>query len=173
MFLLLKFGLIVKYRKTNIFHFSRLHRVFNLPSLNLSPISGPLLLSKETWKYLDFIFNHKLTFRNHIDFYSNKVIFTIKCMKLLGNSSRGINSLQKRRFYRCYALPIALYRFLLWYYNKVPNYYYLNILRKMQQRATLWITDAFCTSFTLGVKTITSLISIHLYLKKLYERFLL
>ena len=112
-------------------------------------------------------------FRNHINFYSNKPISTIKCMKLLSNSSRGINPLQKRRLYRCCALPIALYGFLLWYYNKVPNHYHLNILRKMQWRAALWITGAFHTSPTLRVETIAGLVPIHLHLKKLYRRFLL
>ena len=53
-------------------------------------------------------------------------------MKLLGNLSRDINPLQKRRLYRCCTLPITLYGFLLWYYNKAPNYYHLNILMKMQ-----------------------------------------
>jgi len=78
--LLLKFGLIVEHGKTDIFHFSRSHGAFNPPSLNLSLIGDPLLLPKETWKYLDFIFDHKLTFRNHINFYSNKAISTIKYM---------------------------------------------------------------------------------------------
>ena len=94
-------------------------------------------------------------------------------MKLLGNSSRGINPLQKRRLYRYCTLPIILYDFLLWYYNKAPNYYHFNILRKMQQRAALQITGAFCTSPTLRVETITGLVPIHLHLKKLYGRFLL
>ena len=94
-------------------------------------------------------------------------------MKLLGNSSRGVNPLQKRRLYRYCTLPIALYRFPLWYYNKAPNYYHLNILRKMQQRATLWIIGAFHTSPTLRVKTIAGLVPIHLHLKKLYRRYLL
>jgi len=111
--LLLEFGLIVEHRKTDIFHFSRLHGVFNPPPLDLSSIRDPLLLPKETWKYLGFIFDHKLTFRNHINFYSNKAISTIKCMKLLGNSSRGINSLQKKRLYRCCTLLITLYGFPL------------------------------------------------------------
>jgi len=112
-------------------------------------------------------------FRNQYDFYFNKIISTIKYMKLLSNLSRGINPLQKRRLYKYCALPITLYGFPLWYYNKAPNYYHLNILRKMQQRATLWIIGAFCTSPTLGVKTIASLVPIHLHLKKLYGRFLL
>jgi len=46
--LLLKFSLIVEHGKTDVFHFSRLHRVFVSPFLNLSPIGGLLLLPKET-----------------------------------------------------------------------------------------------------------------------------
>jgi len=101
------------------------------------------------------------------------VISTIKYIKLLGNSSSGINSLPKRRLYRYCTLPITLYGFPLWYYNKAFNYYHFNILRKMQQRAALWIIGAFRTSSTLGVKTIASLVLIYLHLKKLYRRFLL
>ena len=132
-----KFGLIIKHGKTDVFHFSRAHRAFNPLPLNLSSIGGPLLLPKDTWRYLGFIFDRKLTFRNHIDFYSNKAISTIKCMKLLGNSTKGINPLQKQRLYRCCVLPIVFYGFPLWYYNKASMYYHLNILRKMQQRAAL------------------------------------
>jgi len=111
--LLFKFDLIIKYGKTDIFHFSRAHGPFNPSALDLPPLDGPSLLPKETWKYLGFIFNCKLTFRNYIDFYSNKAISTIKCIKLLGNSIRGINPIQKRQLYRCCTLPIALYGFPL------------------------------------------------------------
>ena len=83
-------------------------------------------------------------------------------MKLLGNLIRDINLLQKRRLYRCCTLPIALYVLPLWYYNKAPTYYHLNILRKIQQRAILWITDVFCISPTLRVKAISRLVPIHL-----------
>ena len=37
----------------------------------------------------------------------------------------------------------------------------------------IWITGAFCTSPSEGIKAISSLIPIHLYLKKLYDKFLL
>jgi len=43
----------------------------------------------------------------------------------------------------------------------------------MQRRATLWITGAFQTAPSLGVEAITDLVPIHLYIKKLYGRFLL
>jgi len=65
--LLMKCGLVVEHEKTDIFHFSRSHGLFNPPSLNLSPLRGLVLLSKNIWKYLGFIFDCKLNFRNHID----------------------------------------------------------------------------------------------------------
>ena len=47
-FILLKYGLIIEHGKTDIFHFSRSHRTFNLPPLNLTFIGSPSLLPKET-----------------------------------------------------------------------------------------------------------------------------
>ena len=130
--LLMKCGLVVEHEKTDIFHFSRSHGVFNPSPLDLSSLGKPILLSKDIWRYLGFIFDHKLMFRNYIDFYANKAISTVKYMKLLENLSQDINLLQKRKLYRCCALPIALYGFLLQYYNKAPTHYHFNILRKMQ-----------------------------------------
>ena len=85
--LLDSFGLIIKHSKTEIFHFNRLHGLFNPPPLDLSPLGGPILCSKDSWRYLGFIFDRKLSFRKHIDHYTNKAISTAKYMKLLGNSS--------------------------------------------------------------------------------------
>jgi len=75
-------------------------------------------------------------------------------MKILGNFSRDLNPIQKRHFYRCCTLPIALYSFQMWYYNKVPLAYPLEKLRKMQRRATIWITEAFCMCPIAGIKAI-------------------
>ena len=107
--LLDKFGLIIEHSKTEIFHFNRSHGFFNPPSLDLSTIRGPTLRPKDSWKYLGFIFNRKLTFYQHINYYLNKVISMVKCMKLLRNSSQGITPNQKCLLYRCCVLPIALY----------------------------------------------------------------
>ena len=74
--LLDKFGLIIEHSKTETFHFNRTHRVFNLPLLDLSPFGGPILYPKDSWKYLGFIFNRKLMFYQHINYYSNKAILT-------------------------------------------------------------------------------------------------
>ena len=93
---LTRFGLVIEHSKTEVFHFSRLHGIFNPPPLDLTTLGGPILLSKTTWWYLGFFFNWKLIFHHHIDFYTNKAIFTIECMKMLDNSLRGLIPFQKR-----------------------------------------------------------------------------
>ena len=85
--LLDSFGLIIEHSKTEIFYFSRSQGIFNPPFLDLLLLGGPILCSKDTWKYLGFIFDQKLSFHKHIDHYANKAISTVKYMKLLGNSS--------------------------------------------------------------------------------------
>ena len=60
--LLDKFSLIVEYSKTEVFHFSRSHGPFNPLPLDLLSIGGSVLTPKNSWKYLSFIFNRKLSF---------------------------------------------------------------------------------------------------------------
>ena len=101
--LLWKFGLTLEHSKTKIFHFLRLYGLFN----------GPILFSKKVWRYLGFIFDRKLTFCQHIDFYTNKTISMVKSMKILSNSVYGLIPNQKCLFYRSCIFPITLYSFQL------------------------------------------------------------
>ena len=162
--LLDKFSLIVEHLKTEVFHFSRSHGPFNPLSLDLLPLGGPILSPKNSWKYLGFIFNRKLTFHQHIDFYSNRALSSVKCMKLLRNSSHGISPLQKHLLYRCCILPIALYGFQLWFYYHALLSYPLKALGKIQRRAAIWILGAFETSPSEGIEAIAGLIPIKLHL---------
>jgi len=91
-------------------------------------------------------------------------------MKLLENSSQGINPIQKCLLYRCCILPITLYGFQLWFYNKVLLLYHMKILGKMQRRATIWILGAFKTSPSKGIEAIAGIISIKFHLQKLTRR---
>jgi len=168
--LLEKFGLVVKHSKTEIFHFNRSHGTFNPPPLDLSPLGGNILQPNNTWKYLGFIFNRKLTFHQHVDFYANKSILTIKCMKIISNSNHGINPFQKHLLYRSYVLPIALYGFQLWLYKRALMAYHLKALGKVQRRAAIWILGAFKMSPSFGIKAIAGLIPINLHLQKLGGR---
>jgi len=47
--LLDQFRLIIEYEKTENFHFSRSHSIFNSPVLDLSQISSPIICSKDMW----------------------------------------------------------------------------------------------------------------------------
>ena len=168
--LLSRFGLIVKHSKTKVFHFTTLYGSFNPPPLNLSFLGGPILYSKDTWKYLGFIFNRKLLFHQHIDFYSNKAISTVKCTKILGNLVRSLIPYQKHLLYRSCILPITLYGFQLWFYNKAPLLYSLKILGKLQKRVAIWILGVFKTFPSFSNKAIAGLIPINLHLQKLSGR---
>ena len=88
--LLDKFGLKLEYKKTKVFHFLRSTGLFNFSSLNLSPLGGLISQPKNLQRYLGFIFNRKLIFCSHINFYANKVISIVKYMKLLGNSTHDL-----------------------------------------------------------------------------------
>ena len=122
-----------------------------------------MLYLKDTWKYLGFIFNRKLSFHQYIDYYSNKAISTVKYMKILGNLVRGLIPYQKCLLYRSCILPITLYGFQLWFYNKAPLSYPLKMLGKIQRRAAIWILGAFKMFPSFGIKAIAELIFINLH----------
>ena len=168
--LLDSFGLVIKHSKTEIFHFSRSQGIFNPLPLDLSPLRGPTLRPKDSWRYLGFIFDRKLSFHKHIDYYANKAISTVKYMKLLGNSSRGINPLQKCLLYRCCALLIVLYGFQLWFYNRAPMSYHMKALNKIQRRAAIWILGAFKTLPLKGIEVVAGLIPVKSHLQKIAKR---
>ena len=109
--LLEKFSLVVKHSKTEISHFNRFHSTFSSPPLDLSLLEDNILWPNNTWKYLEFIFDRKLTFHQYVNFYANKLISTVKYMKTIGNSNYGINPFQKYLLYRSCILSIALYGF--------------------------------------------------------------
>ena len=91
-------------------------------------------------------------------------------MKFLGNSNYGINPLQKQLLYKMCILPIALYKFQLWFYNQASMIYHLKTLGKMQRRVAIWILGAFKTFLSYSIKAITGLVSIKLHFQKLGER---
>jgi len=92
--LLEKYSLIVEHSKTEVFYFNKSQGTFNPPPLDLSSIRGNILQPKNMWKYLGFIFNRKLFFHQHVNFYSNKAMSIVKCMKILSNLNQGINPTQ-------------------------------------------------------------------------------
>ncbi|CAA7261896.1 unnamed protein product [Cyclocybe aegerita] len=143
------------------------------PSLDLgyAPHTGATPLKPKTyWRYLGFYFDRRLTFHEHVRYYATKAFTTVQAMRMLGNSTRGLSPKQRHLLYRSCMVPIATYSYCLWYFDGARNKGAMNQLKRMQQKAALWITGAFRTSPTGGLEALAGLIPIHLMLKKLVTR---
>jgi len=67
---------------------------------------------------------------------------------MLSNSTRRLYLAHKCLLYRTCTFSIALYRVQLWYFKRVPIYYPLKELKKIQRRATVrGLVLAECFSF--------------------------
>jgi len=108
-----QFGLAIEHNRSEVFHFSRFTKNFDLSPLDLESLGGLILWLKNKWRYLTFIFDRKLFFCQHIHFYFNKAISTIKSMKMLGNFTRGLLPYHKHFLYRICIMSIILYGFQL------------------------------------------------------------
>jgi len=167
--ILIDAGLIMEHSKTELFYFTRACHPPN-PSIDLSLVEGPVISLKPIWRYLGFYFDCRLNFNYHTHFYATKCLSTLSTMKMLGNSSRGLLPIQKQLLYRTCILPITLYGFQLWFFKGAPIVKNITELKKIQERAALWITGAFRTSPSEGIEAIAGLIPITLHLCKLNGR---
>ncbi|PPQ95011.1 hypothetical protein CVT25_000353, partial [Psilocybe cyanescens] len=167
-----KFGLALEHDKSEVFHFDRSHSKDNPPvNLGYAPYtSATPLKPKLYWRYLGVYFDRKLTFTEHVRYYSTKALSTVKAMKMLGSSTRGLRPVQKCVLYCTCVLPIVTYGFRLWYFAAARCKDALHHLSTMQCYAALCITGAFRTSPTGGVEALAGLPPINLLLRCLSER---
>ena len=94
-------------------------------------------------------------------------------MIMLGNFTRRLLLSYKQLLYRTCIMPITLYGFQLWYYKEVLLFQPLKELKKIQQKAVLWITDIFYTLLSWELEVIAGLIPIHIHLDKISRRYYL
>jgi len=165
-------GLVLEHSKTEYFIFDRSRSDYSPPiDLGYAPYTGDNLLRPNLyWRYLGFYFDCKLLFHEHVCYYSTKALSSVKAMKMLGRSTRGLPPKEKRLLYRSCVLPIATYGYRLWYYEGAQCKKALSLLKTMQQKAGLWITGAFSTSPTGGIEALAGLIPVHLHLQKMAGR---
>ncbi|KAJ2923683.1 hypothetical protein H1R20_g13407, partial [Candolleomyces eurysporus] len=167
-----KSGLALEHNKTELFHFTRARTGFNRSlDLGYEPYTGDNPLKPKTyWRYLGFYFDRKLTFQEHVRYYSTKALTTVMAMRMLGNSTRGLSPRNKRILYRACVVPIATYGHRLWYFEGAKTKGALKTLTSMQRKAACWIIGAFRTSPTGGVESLAGLPPIRLHLHKLSQR---
>ncbi|KAJ3519912.1 hypothetical protein NMY22_g12985 [Coprinellus aureogranulatus] len=165
-------GLVLEHDKSEAFHFTRACTGTDRPiDLGFAPHTGTTpLRPKEFWRYLGFYLNQRLTFAEHIRYYSTKALTTVMAMRMLGNSTHRLSPKNKHILYHASVVLIATYRHRLWFYEGTKNVGALKTLSSMQYKAAIWITGAFRTSPTGGPELLAGLPSIHLHLRKLSER---
>ena len=103
-----QFRLIIEYDKSEVFHFSRLTKNLNSPPLDLKPLGGTILRPNDTWWYLEFFFNRKLSFQTILTTMLTKHYLLSKVWKCLEiqqeNYCQCINN-----FYSVYVYSLLCY----------------------------------------------------------------
>ncbi|KAF8660060.1 hypothetical protein AX14_007495 [Amanita brunnescens Koide BX004] len=98
-------------------------------------------------RYLGFFLDSELSWNAHITFYFNRAFSTLRALRMLGSSIRGLGTLQKRHAYQACALPVLTYSLPLWFAeNGAGVKSRLTKINKVHSHACKWITGCFRTT---------------------------
>ena len=153
------FGLLIEIDKTELIHFpgfdlskpgrkltavsSAPMRIRNLQKDGVMTVVKP----KGLIRYLGFFFDSELNWNAHVSFYFNRAFSTIRVLRMLGSSIRGLGTLQKRHAYQACALPVLAYGLPLWYAENGDGIKSrLSKVNKVHSHACAWITGCFRTT---------------------------
>ena len=147
-------GLVLEHSKTEYFIFDQSHSDYSPPlDLGYALYTGDNPLKPNLyWRYLGFYFDPKLLFHEHVCFYSTKALSSVKAMKMLGSSTRGLPPRENHLLYRSCVLPIATYGYWSWFFDCARCKKALSSLKTMKRKAAIWITGAFSMSPTGGAR---------------------
>ena len=143
------------------------------PSLHIKGEQGEKLVikAKTSMRYLGFYFDPKLSFREHIRFYTTKGMSVVATLSALGNSVRGLSPQDKRRIYISNVIPLMTYGAQLWWNPQWKGINWIKKeLSKVQSRGARWITGAFKTTPVGALEIAAGLMPIHLAMNKLMHR---
>ena len=89
------------------------------PSIHLTDNGNKITITlKKVMRYLGFYLDPKLNFKEHIRYYTMKAASTVNTLRMLGNLSRGLSPVDKRRLYIANVMPVMTYRAHLWWHPK-------------------------------------------------------
>ena len=95
-------------------------------------------------RYLGFFLDTRLTWLYHVEVMCNRARATIKALRLLRNSVRGLNHAKWRLTYNAVCLPVLMYGCQLWYTGKQKTL--VKKLQMVQNEAVRVIAGAFRTT---------------------------
>ncbi|KAF8683034.1 hypothetical protein AX14_004368 [Amanita brunnescens Koide BX004] len=152
-------GLFIEVDKTELIHFPGFET--GKPGRTLTPMSNvpvhmrnlqkggatATIKPKGLVRYLGFFFDSELNWNTHVSFYFNRAFSTIRALRMLGSSIRGLGTLQKRHAYQACALPVLTYGLPLWFAEDGAGVKSrLSKINKVHSHACKWITGCFCTT---------------------------
>lgn len=161
-------GLGVETDKVELMHFTRKDSTNPGAAGNLGPdlalrIDGRSVRvqPQAVMRYLGFFLDPKLTFRAHIQTYTNKACSAVHAMRLLGNSVRGLPAAARRTLFISNIVPLLVYGAQLWWN---PTWHRRTWIAKQLQRAqslaARWITGCFRTTPIATLNVLSKLIPI-------------
>ena len=140
-------GLSIEPDKTEVIFFQNSHAAHPRPThIWLADPSRNLeyrVDASNTVRYLGIYFDFRLSWKEHVHVMTNRARSTLKALRLLGNSIRGLDWANWRVVYNAVILPILTYAAPVWYSGQAGL---LDDLRKAQNAAVRHVAGAFSTT---------------------------
>ena len=115
-------------------------------------------------RYLGLFIDHKLTWNRHVKIMATRARGTLKSMKLLGNSVKGLDHGSWRRAYNAICLPVLTYGSPVWFKQQKQL---SKILQVVQDEAVRWMMGAFRTTPAEPLHQLIAILPIHIRLQML------
>jgi hypothetical protein len=115
-------------------------------------------------RYLGLFIDHKLSWHRHVKIMATRARGTLKSMKLLGNSVRGLDHGSWRLAYNAICLPVLTYGSPIWFKQQKQL---SKTLQAVQDEAVRWMMGAFRTTPTEPLHQLIAILPIHIRLQML------
>ncbi|KAI1793216.1 hypothetical protein LXA43DRAFT_886410, partial [Ganoderma leucocontextum] len=114
-------GLLLKHEKTEVMHF--VHTANAAQHLHIkTPIILPglpqLVVPSNQLRHLSFWLDAHLSWKFHVNWYVHRATTTTITSRMLGSSTRGLLTDQRRQLYISCVLPVLTYGCQVWYREK-------------------------------------------------------
>jgi hypothetical protein len=115
-------------------------------------------------RYLGLFIDHKLTWNRHVKIMATRARGTLKSMKLLGNSVKGLDHGNWRLAYNAICLPVLTYGSPIWFKQQKQL---SKTLQAVQDEAVRWMMGAFRTTPAEPLHQLIAILPIHIRLQML------
>ena len=164
-------GLSIDSRKTEAIFYSLMQAHPNTHGQRPSTITVPTSEGEPTTinctdnvGYLGLFIDHKLTWNQHVKIMATRVRGTLKSMKLLGNSVKGLDHSSWRLAYNAICLPVLTYGSLIWFKQQKQL---SKTLQVVQDEAVRWMMGTFRTTPADLLHQLIAILPIHIHLQML------